>query len=276
MLESAHSVFHEMRDIDQLIAEATGEAHLFDFREERKYLVTQQTAQALRPVLGTRLALEQFVPGRTRSVVHSVYLDSPDFSLYRESLLEEDSLKLRLRTYANPDGHCDEWVFFECKLGVGEAAGKKKRKIRWALTPGMVSAFLAADYDQIVPGAHPKIWRKVVALLAARRAVPRLTVSYEREAFVSADGHLRITLDAGYHASRIEPGLHSRADAAHGYLPGIGILEVKLVGAFPGWLAELLAASGVSPEGQGFSKFKTAVPLLFSEFSKKEVADACT
>ncbi|HEY9723405.1 MAG TPA: polyphosphate polymerase domain-containing protein [Oscillatoriaceae cyanobacterium] len=254
-----------MATFDELLADATSAAQLYAFREERKYLVPVATAQALRQALAERLDLEQFVPGRPRSRVHSIYFDSPDLALYRESLGEENSLKLRLRAYASLHDEGEPTVFLECKLGVREAARRKKRKLRWALPPAMLATLVEKRYEALEPDTQPKFWRKALGLLAERELVPRLSICYEREAYVSPDGRLRVTLDEGYRASRIEAERHSPLDAAQGDLPGLAILEVKLLGEFPEWLGELLLAWGIPSEGQSFSKYKTAVPVLFPD-----------
>lgn len=251
-----------MTRLDELLADATSEQALYAFREERKYRVPHATAQALGQALGERLLREEFVPGRGRSRVHSIYFDGPDLPLYRESLAEGNNLKVRLRTYGDVRGGDEAETYLECKLGVREAARRKKRKLRWALTPTMLASLLEGRHDALLPTAQPKFWHKALDLMAARALRPVLTVCYDREAYVSADGRLRVTLDTGYVATRLT-GLETPLGGPRSELPGSAILEIKLLDALPAWLDELLAAWGLPAEGESFSKYRTAVPQLF-------------
>lgn len=259
--------------IDGLLEEVQAtEDHLYESREERKFVVSVAVARALRDRLGERLAVEEFVPGRRRTLIHSIYFDSEDFSLYRESLAIESSLKFRLRGYATwgAGAAIDPVTFFECKLGMrADGSPKKKRKLRFEL-PHMLATSLfdrqavkRATTGMLSLAPRPKFWTKALKFVNARRLLPQLTVCYEREAYVSEDGRLRVTLDEHFRASRIYPDNTSRLDEPPAELPGVAILEVKFIGAFPPWLADELVALGIAPEGQSFSKFKTAVPMVF-------------
>lgn len=250
------------------------EDDLYESREERKFVVPLDVAGALRERLSARLAIEEFIPGRQRTLIHSVYFDSEDFSLYRESLSIESSLKFRLRGYATwgaRDG-IDPMSFFECKLGMKEVGTrKKKRKLRFQL-PHMLATSLfdrqavkRATTGMLSLAPKPKFWTKALKFVNERKLLPQLTVCYEREAYVSEDGRLRVTLDEHFRASRIWPNNTSRLDEPAAQLPGVVILEVKFIGAFPAWLADELSGLGLAPEGQSFSKFKTAVPMVFPQ-----------
>ncbi len=245
-------------------ASDTGE--LFGCRTERKLVVAPEAAAALRTLVAARLALEQYVPGRRKTAIHSIYFDTADFALYRRSMMAgpAPSLKLRLRAYgdaATPD-RPDPSRFLEAKLGVTVAGGPRlKRKARLSLSDRKLARLMAGN-GSVKPISRRKFWRPLLEHLAAFGVGPRLTVSYVREAFVNSAGTLRITFDEGYRASLIA-GTASPLDAAPGLLGDAVVVEIKFLVDLPAWLLDALAELGLPPEGQPFSKFKTAVPLLF-------------
>jgi hypothetical protein len=255
--------------VDALVAvepPGAGTGELYASRAERKLVVAPEAARALRAAVAARLDVEQYVPGRTRTRIHSIYFDTADFALYRRSLAPGPApgLKLRLRAYGDartPD-RPDAARFLEAKLGVTSPDGPRlKRKARLALSDRKLARLMKAKGTKR-PLSRRKFWQPLLAYLAAFQVRPRLTVSYEREAFVDRAGLLRVTFDEGYHASVVE-GAASPLGAPVGRLGDAVIVEIKFVQALPPWLVDELVRLGLPPEGQPFSKFKTAVPLLF-------------
>jgi hypothetical protein len=248
-----------------------GERGLYGSRSERKFVVTPEVAAALRATVAVRMALEQFVPGRQRTLIHSIYFDSPDFELFRRSLQGDAalSLKLRLRSYgdAATPGTSDAARFLEAKVGATSADGMRlKHKARLPLDDAALATVLGLPgaAPAFVPGARKKFWRPLLAIMGDLAIQPCLTVSYEREAFVDTAGLLRVTLDADYHASPVIAGAVTPLAGPAGRLGDARIVEIKCVGALPAWLEAALVQLGLDPAGERFSKFKTAVPLLFA------------
>lgn len=241
---------------------------LYANRTERKLVVAPGAAAALRAVVARHLEVEQYRPGRTRTLIHSIYFDTDDFALYRRSMAPgpAPSLKLRLRAYgdaATPD-RPDPSRFLEAKLGATTPVGTRlKRKARLSLSDRKLARLMDVTGTK-KPISRRRFWQPLLAYLAAFDVRPRLTVSYVREAFVDAAGRLRITFDEGYHASAID-GQASPLGGIAGRIGDAVIVEIKLVDAPPAWLVEALVRLGLPPEGQAFSKFKTAVPLLFPD-----------
>ena len=114
------------------------------------------------------------------------------------------------------------------------------------------------------PVSRRKFWKPLLEYLVAFGVRPRLTVSYVREAFVDAAGHVRITFDEDYRASAVD-GTASPLGGPVGRIGDQVVVEIKLVQDPPAWLLNALARLGLPAEGMPFSKFKTAVPLLVSK-----------
>ncbi|MNS26377.1 VTC domain protein [compost metagenome] len=252
---------------DFVAAAAPTEADLFADRREWKFLVGAAVAERLRAVVAARLPREAFVAGRPVTRVQSIYFDTPDLALYRRCSdpAHATSLKFRVRAYAHPDGTGDGEApgFLEFKAGVGVGEAKRRRKQRIRLSPARLHALVAPD-SPLVDADKPR-WAQAAGFVRAHGLMPRLTVTYCREAFVDPDAGLRLTFDTDYRASAIAPSLASGLHAPARGLPGAVIIEVKFLAAFPAWFASALEAEGLPAASQSFSKFKTAVALLFPE-----------
>lgn len=251
-----------------LMSEVGAEDDLYGNRVEWKFVLSPAEAAALRQAVSARLRLEEFVQGRRRTLMHSVYFDSPDFMLYRRAALTQSSLKFRLRTYTSygDGGRADSHGFFECKIG---QAGKKY-KLR-TMVPVVRAGALILPARAGLPGtgrlsiaADQRFMRKALRVVNEFGMAARLTVAYVRDAFVSEDGALRVTFDAMYRASRIAQGDRSSLeDGPHGL--DATIVEIKFVGAPPPWLEALLLSHGLPPGGVSFSKFRHGVALTHPE-----------
>ncbi|MFN3428706.1 MAG: polyphosphate polymerase domain-containing protein [Candidatus Sericytochromatia bacterium] len=251
---------------DFVAAAAPAKADLFADRREWKFLVGAVVAERLRAIVAARMPREEFVAGRPVTRVQSIYFDTPDLALYRRcSDPECPSLKFRVRAYAGPDGTGDgEAVgFLEYKAGVGVGEAKRRRKQRIRLSHERLHALVAPD-SPMVDADKPR-WAAAAGFVRAHGLMPRLTVTYRREAFVEPEADLRLTFDTGYQASAIAPSLASGLHAPTCGLPGYVIIEVKFLDRFPDWFASALEAEGIPAVSQSFSKFKTAVALLFPE-----------
>lgn len=260
--------------VELATAPTAGTGQLYMCRLERKLVVSPDAADALRRLVSARLSLEQWVPDRSKTLIHSIYFDSEDFALYRRSLESgpSTSMKLRLRAYgdARTPESPDPSRFFEAKLGaITPAGGRMKRKSRILLSARKVAALMDSENEREprrISGR--KFWKPVLAYMEALKIRPRLTVSYVREAWEDAAGLLRVTFDEGYRASRVDPGGASPLASPAGVLGPAVIVEIKFIQSVPAWLQAELERLGLPPEGQSFSKFRTAVPLVFPDFTR--------
>lgn len=268
-LESRVAASLAPASLQALLSEVDGDDEdIFGNRVEWKYVLAPESAAAIRDAVAARLHLEEFIPGRKKTIMHSVYFDSDDFMLYRRAALTQSSLKFRLRSYTTHGdwSKMDPQGFFECKIG----QKGKKYKLRTML-PLVRAADLLLPARLGVVGtgrlsiaSDQRFMWKARRVLSEFKMAARLTVSYVREAFVSNDGTLRVTFDDTYRASRIEPGNSTPLVGGPGGMDQI-IVEVKFVNQIPPWLADLLTAQGLPMGGQTFSKFRQGVALTYPE-----------
>ena len=107
------------------------------------------------------------------------------------------------------------------------------------------------------------------------RPVPKVFIVYDREAYATKDGgELRITFDTGLRARSNDVDLRFGDHGVPLLKDDKILMEIKIPGTAPVWLAKLLSENGIFPES--FSKYGT----YYKEFVlggrsaevKKEVA----
>ncbi len=222
-------------------------------RYEKKYLLNKEEYEKL-----TSVIKEKLVPDiHGKSTLCSLYLDTPDFLLIRNSI---DAIsykeKLRLRSYGAPQQ--DKTLFFEIKKKYKRVVYKR----RVSMTPEQAVAYIES-------GEMPfdsQIMREIDYLMKFyRQPKPNVCILCEREAFFAKEGaDVRLTFDQNL---RYRYGFPTQDDIQKG-TPIIDgdqyILEIKTPGAMPLWLANALSECKIYP--RSFSKYAHA----YFDIIKKE------
>ena len=211
-------------------------------RFELKYLIPEETALRVRDYVRCYLDLDEYSVGKPNFSypVHSLYLDSDDLRLYWETINgNKNRYKLRLRYYSvDPDMP----VFFEIKRRMNNCILKQRGGVR-------MSAL-----QHLLDGHHPeqqhllsKDPRQLMAiqrfchLMNEIRARPKVHIYYMREAYVSADGEARITLDRHvYGEPNLTPTLKTKMTAPVQSYKEFVILELKFTNRFPNWFRDVV------------------------------------
>ena len=212
-------------------------------RCEKKYMLSREQYLALRLGLAGHMKPDRY----PRYSISSVYYDTEQWDLIRASLEKPVyKEKLRLRSYGVP-GSCDP-VFAELK--------KKYRGVVYKRRVTLPMADAAAWLAGRQPGDGSQISREIEWFLQFYRPTPKVFIAYEREAWAAADGgELRVTFDSDIRvrSNDLDPRMGSHGTAL---LQTGGILmEIKIPGAAPLWLARLLSAVEARPTS--FSKYGT-------------------
>ena len=214
-------------------------------RIEKKYLLSETQYAALFRGVGAHLEPDAF----GRSTVMSLYLDTPDHRLIRDSIEAADyKEKLRLRSYGT--AAADSTVFLELKKKFGGVVYKR----RAAMTLAEAERYLQQGEKPFESQIMSEIdW----AMRLYGRPQPAMMIACEREAwFDEAHPDLRLTFDRNIRYRETDLRL-SRSSAGVNLLPEQTVLlEIKTAGAMPLWLADALDAEGILP-GR-FSKYGTA------------------
>lgn len=231
-------------------------------RFELKYLVSEETARAVRQFVRCYLKPDEFaasLPGNSYPV-HSLYLDSPDLMTYQAVQCgEKNRFKLRLRYYSSRD----ETVYFEIKRRTNDVISKMRAKVRREF----VEPLLAGAPPQLKHLAKPDgkqlaALQEFCRLMHKLRATPRSHVAYDREAWMSpANNSIRVTFDR---AVRCEPefsvALSTDLGAAVAPFDEQVVLELKFVDRLPNWCAEMIRVFGLVRGGA--PKYAKGISLM--------------
>ena len=220
--------------------------------------------------------------------VSSLYLDSPELSLYHERIVRGEGARLyRLRWYGLSAGE-EDVVFVERKTHRGQRwTGSQSSKERFPLEALAVGALLrgACDIDEQVArmvargrlreeqaSATRELGADIQAEVVRLRLQPTVRTVYRRCAFQRADSNaVRVTIDSGLSLVRERPagedgGWCYPLDASLGcgdviHFP-FTVLEVKLQCETPQWVEALLATGLITPANK-FSKYLTGCASFF-------------
>lgn len=214
-------------------------------RVEKKYLLTNEQYRMLFARIGMRLKPDRF----GRSTVISLYLDTPDHLLIRNSIdATVYKEKLRLRSYGTPNA--DTVVYLELK-----------KKFEGVVYKRRVAMKLADAERYFRTGEKPFCNQVISEIDYAMRfyghPLPAMLIACEREAwFDDAHPDLRLTFDSSirYRESNLKLSLGS---AGILLIPdSTKLLEIKTGGAMPLWLVHALEECQIV--STSFSKYGTA------------------
>lgn len=215
-------------------------------RYERKYLINAEQYEAL-----NKMTSELFEPDEFgKSVIMNIYFDTPNDMLIRRSLDKPIyKEKLRLRTYGVPDD--DSNAFVEIKKKFKKVVYKRRVKMKYSE---------ACDY--LINGAPPPKRKQITDevdwfLKFYGEVKPAMVITYERQAmFAKENKDLRITYDSNILWRREDLDLRHGAYGNVLLPPGYYLMEIKIPGSMPVWLARMLDELKIYPTS--YSKYGMA------------------
>ena len=225
-------------------------------RVEKKYLLTPAQLDTLAPMLHRHMQIDQY----GRHTICNVYYDTPDYRLIRTSLQKPVyKEKLRLRSYGVPGP--GDTVFVELKKKYRGVVYKR----RTALELTAAERWLAGDG----PAPEGQIAREIEYFQSLYRTGPAVFLAYDRAAmFGRQDPDLRLTLDENIRWRTDALALSAGDRGSPLSVQGLYLMEVKLPGVMPLWLAHGLAQAGAAPVS--FSKYG----CCYREFLQEDVRHA--
>lgn len=220
-------------------------------RVEKKYRVSKYEKEQLLSEISEYLTPDP----HGRSTICSIYLDTPDFLLIRNSIEAKTyKEKLRLRCYGTPDK--DDKVFLEIK-----------KKFKGVVYKRRVSMTLSQAEDYLQSGLHPEnsqIMNEIdYAMRFYRQPAPAMLIAYERDAFYVKDmPNLRLTFDSNVRYRANDLHLDKGSSGIKIIPDDYYLLEIKTDGAMPLWLSHALSKLEILPSS--FSKYGTAYREYFT------------
>ena len=213
-------------------------------RYELKYLVTKEQRDEILWAMEPYMTADRFF----HSSIRNIYCDTPNYRLIRQSLDKPVyKEKLRLRSYG-PAGMGDE-IFVELKKKYESVVYKQRLEMpqKQALEALMGKA----------PLPDSQIGREIdAALQFYQELIPRVFLSYERDAYHAWDSDFRLTFDdcIRYRTQALTLDSDPWGEAL---LDGDTVLmELKIPDSMPLWMASLLSRLGIVKAS--FSKYGAA------------------
>ena len=218
-------------------------------RYEKKYLVTPEQYEYLSMVLEPRMVPDRFA----QSTIGNIYYDTPDFRLIRRSLDRPAyKEKLRLRTYRTP--HAGTEAFVEIKKKFDHVVYKRRIAMPYAQAVDYLAGGPAPEVSQI--SREIEWFRGFYEGLQ-----PAMCICYDRYAvFDRHQPALRITFDSNIRWRDQALDLARGLDGQPVMDNGVRLMEIKIPGVTPIWLARALSEAGIFPTH--FSKYGRAYQIM--------------
>lgn len=214
------------------------------FRHEYKYLINEQDYLVIRNRLNGILQKDKNTPGEDYCIRSLYFDDIKDSALTDKIDGVKEREKYRIRIYNNSL----DVIKFECKQKHGSAV----RKHSAPLTRRECEGLLAEDYT-VLYGREEPLLRKFIVDCNVKRLLPAQLVDYDREAFVSYAGNVRVTFDKNLMAP-VSNNLFDASQPRVAVFPrGVLIMEVKFDGFLPDYIRDLIQLG--CRESQANSKY---------------------
>ena len=249
-------------------------------RTEYKFVISEEEYHLYKGDISERVDADDN-PGNSGDYpIVSQYYDTPDRECYWEKQRRYKSRrKIRVRIYGSETAQIPPAGFLEVKhkhMGLGV-------KRRMQIPVELAQQFALGD-NEVLRSIRDDVGRsgrmiidEVLGMIETRGHVPAIQIRYDRNAFSTPDGKLRITFDRF---------LKCRSDVGRKLLPDdpgftdeiippeLSIMEVKSVGPVPYWFRQRTGETGLLR--RSFSKFCTALekhdPALRSQLQPSVAA----
>jgi len=232
-------------------------------RFEQKYIINEETALRLREFVRSYLDLDENGVGRPdySYPVHSLYIDSPDSTMYWQTINgTKNRFKLRLRFYNDSP---ETPIFFEIKRRMNNCILKQRAAVRREAVASLLSGAPPEERNLISKG--PKslaALENFCRLMTEMQATPKAHIAYLREAYVPADDNsARLTMDR---LVRVESEYKARLSTQMLHPTLVWgqniVLELKFTNRFPSWFGSLVRIFGLTQCGA--AKYVDGVTLL--------------
>lgn len=225
----------------------TSDANLQLFeRREYKFLLRRELVPRVRDAITGVCKLDRYAGPDGTYPIRSLYFDTDDLRLFWANEREQgERFKVRARTYPG----VSDVVFLEVKRRVIDIIVKTRVGVpigEWARLVSDPAAMKAAD----LPGRGQRFGEHFAALVHGYHLTPKISVEYDREAYVSLiDDYARATFDLRIR-SQLHESLDLDADPRHWKMTDhsvrtqthepMCVLELKFASAAPPWMSSLV------------------------------------
>ncbi|MDL2288838.1 polyphosphate polymerase domain-containing protein [Oscillospiraceae bacterium OttesenSCG-928-F05] len=228
-------------------------------RIEKKYMIPKEKQDALLSACGGRLTPDKY----GEYTITNLYYDTADYALIRASIEKPFyKEKLRLRSYGGAGS--DTSVFLELKKKFDGVVYKR----RAVLPYGQVRSVLTGG-----AAGGTQILSEIGYFLEQHDVSEKAFIAYDRTAFSGAeDPGLRVTFDTNIRFRQTDLRLDGGIWGTEILPPGMRLLEIKVPGVMPLWLAHILSELRIFPSS--YSKYGTCYKahILPAQAKRREAA----
>ena len=212
-------------------------------RYEKKYLLDLGQYSYMLKAMAPHMVADE----HSRYTICNIYYDTEDYRLIRASL-EKPVYKEKLRVRSYGAVRPGETVFVELKKKYKGVVYKR----RVSLPCEEASQWLAGEAEK----RGGQIFSEIDWFAKSLSLEPKVFIGYDREAYSGVENsELRITFDTGLRWRDAQLDLRA-GDGGMAIMPrGSVLMEIKIPGSAPLWLARALSENGIFPVS--FSKYGT-------------------
>ncbi|MDE6086795.1 MAG: polyphosphate polymerase domain-containing protein [Oscillospiraceae bacterium] len=225
-------------------------------RKELKYMLSMDQYERLLEEIHKYMIPDKFCVGGKDYGIYNLYYDTPDDYLIRTSLEKPYyKEKIRLRSYFSPAKQ-DDKVFLEIKKKVGGVVTKRRVTLTLAESDAyMTNHTKPVDLSKYL---QKQIFSELDVFMNTYHDIqPKQYISYQRSAFFGKDDpDFRLTFDRQLTERRYDLSLGLPSYGAQIIAPNQRLMEVKIAGAMPIWLAKKMSELEIYKIS--FSKYGTA------------------
>ena len=227
-------------------------------RIEKKFLITEDQFLELQKKMSPYVKADKY----GEHTICNLYFDTDDYELIYSSIEKPVyKEKLRLRSYGIPDQNSK--VFLELKKKYNGIV--YKRRVEMTLSE-------AINYlnNGIRPNCNEQILNEIDYFKKFYQPVPKVFIAYDRLAFAgTTDPDFRVTFDKNIRSRFQDLCLNHEANGEPLLDNNDYLMEIKIPGALPLWLARILSELEIYPVS--FSKYGRIYQKRMETFLKEEM-----
>ena len=230
-------------------------------RKEKKYLITSEQRDKLLKILPQYMVFDRYCQNGNMYIVNNVYFDTPTFNVIRNSISKPAyKSKIRIRSYIT-EAQDDDIAFLEMKKKITGVVNKRRIVGKLIDIENFINT---RKKPENISYQQNQVFNEIAYALDVEQSKPSVYLTYKRIAlFDKNDSNVRVTIDEDILARTTNATLRSSRYGEEILPEGHYLMEIKVSGAFPLWLAHVLTELNIHPTS--FSKY--------GKFYEKEVKE---
>ena len=220
-------------------------------RKEKKYLITAEQRDKLLKILPKYMVFDRYCQNGNMYTVNNVYFDTPTFNVIRNSIAKPAyKSKIRMRSYIT-EARDSDLTFLEMKKKITGVVNKRRIVGKLIDVEKFVETRKKPEHISV---QQNQVFNEINYALDMEGSKPAVYLTYKRIAlFANNDSSIRVTIDEDILARTTDVSLRSKRYGDKILPEGYYLMEIKVSGAFPLWLAHILTELNIYPTS--FSKY---------------------